>query len=193
MKLFLMTDDPSVLLHWQRGLHPFNPSTHQNFENIPLKPEAVVFVTTPVEGKIFKSYPTLRFMVLSMLPDFEESQFYLREGAMGYGNAMMHQSHLLSAFKTLEEGKVWLYPDFVTQLILQVQDHTIKQEKSLHLLDVLSVREKEVALLLGEGKSHFEIAEILGITTRTIKAHSASIYEKLHVKDRLALSILLHS
>lgn len=193
MKLFLVTQDHSLLYHWQKALHLFKPIMFEKIEEISPQSEAVIFISAPLDVNVIQAFPKLRFMILSMIPDFEESQKYLTAGAMGYGNAMMHESHLTSAYKTLEEGKVWLYPDFVTQLIMQVKDHTLKQEKSLHCLDPLSVREKEVALLLADGNSHLEISETLGITIRTVKAHSASIYEKLQVKDRLALSLLLHS
>lgn len=193
MKLFLVAEDQALLSHWNHALEPFNPIIMDGIEKLSMYDEGTVFTMAPLDITALQRYPHFHFMILSMTPDFDESQKYLKEGAMGYGNAMMHESHLVSAFKTLEERKVWLYPDFVTQLILQIKDQTEKQEKSLHLLDDLSVREKEVALLLGEGKSHLEISETLGITIRTIKAHSASIYEKLQVKDRLALSILLHS
>ncbi len=112
---------------------------------------------------------------------------------MGYGNAMMHESHLQSAYQALEEGHVWLHPDFIAGMISQIRDHKDAKEKSLAVLDSLSRREREVALMLGDGATHQEIADALDITTRTVKAHATSIYEKMDVKDRLALSILLHS
>jgi DNA-binding NarL/FixJ family response regulator len=81
----------------------------------------------------------------------------------------------------------------VVALILQVREENNHKEVSSHKLDVLSTREKEVALLLGDGKSHVEISEMLSITVRTIKAHATSIYAKLGVKDRLALSLIIHT
>jgi DNA-binding NarL/FixJ family response regulator len=127
-----------------------------------------------------------------MTPDFSEAQSFLQHGAMGYGNAMMHESHLQSAYQALEEGKVWLYPDFITLMISQMQDRSSSKEKSLAVLELLSPREREVAIMLGDGATHQEIADALEITVRTIKAHASAIYQKLSVKDRLALSLLLH-
>ena len=134
-----------------------------------------------------------RVMILSMIPDFGAAQRLLQIGAMGYGNAMMHETHLLSAFQALEEGKVWLHPDFIALMISQIRDHKTNKENSLSVLNVLSTREREVALLLGDGATHQEIADALDITVRTVKAHATAIYHKLDVKDRLALSLLLHS
>ena len=103
------------------------------------------------------------------------------------------RSHLQSAYQALEEGNIWLHPDFIARMISQIRDHQDTKEKSLSLLDSLSPREREVALMLGDGETHQVIADALDITVRTVKAHATSIYEKLQVKDRLALSILLHS
>jgi DNA-binding NarL/FixJ family response regulator len=58
-------------------------------------------------------------------------------------------------------------------------------------LSELTSREKEVALLLKEGKTYKNIAQKLDITPRTVKAHAGHIYTKLNVKDRLALALLL--
>ncbi len=57
----------------------------------------------------------------------------------------------------------------------------------------LPAREKEIASLIYEGYSNKEIATHTSITLRTVKAHTASIYEKLNVKDRVALVLWLKS
>lgn len=197
MKLYCVSEEGELLQHWKAALHTFKPFTCGTLSELPLETQAVAFVSDalllnlPFEA--INEYPNIRMMILSRVPDFEQAQRFIAQGAMGYGNAMMHEHHLHSAYKTLEDGHVWLYPDFITQLIAQVRDHHIHKEMSLHRLDVLTPREREVALLLNEGKSHLEVSEELGITVRTVKAHSAAIYEKLSVKDRLALSLLLHS
>ncbi|WP_294918969.1 LuxR C-terminal-related transcriptional regulator [Sulfuricurvum sp. PD_MW2] len=134
-----------------------------------------------------------RVMVFSSTPDFSQAQYYLHLGAMGYGNAMMHESHLHSAFQALSEGNIWLHPDFILMMVGQIREQKTSQKNSLEILSVLSQREREVALLLGEGQTHQEISNILNITIRTVKAHATAIYQKLSVKDRLALSLLLHS
>lgn len=194
MKLYLLSDDGMLLQRWKTLLVDLDPAIIFSFDMIATDAQSVVIVSdTTLSGMTESLDPTLRVLVLSSAPNFEQSQDFLRKGAMGYGNAFMHETHLYSAFKSLEDGDIWLYPDFVSRLILQVQNQAYKKEKMLHSLDCLTAREREVATLLGDGKSHHEIAESLGITIRTVKAHSSAIYEKLGVKDRLALSLLLHT
>ena len=55
----------------------------------------------------------------------------------------------------------------------------------------LSRREMQVALRVAEGKSNKEVARLLLISERTIKAHLSSIFEKLGVRDRLQLALLV--
>lgn len=49
----------------------------------------------------------------------------------------------------------------------------------------LTNREKEVLAQLAEGKSNVEIAKALTVSVHTVKAHVASILNKLSVEDRV--------
>lgn len=53
------------------------------------------------------------------------------------------------------------------------------------LIEPLSKREFEVVQLLANGLSNLEIADTLVITVGTVKAHTASIYRKLNVNNRM--------
>lgn len=196
MKLYLISDDIEMRERWAAALNVFTPLLYSELP-VPMHSPSIVMVSDRViadsDESLLKKLFEQRVMVLSMTPNFAEAQRLLHLGAMGYGNAMMHVSHLQSAYQTLEEGKVWLHPDFITLLITQIRDAARVQERSTALLDGLSKREQEVALLLGNGATHHQIAETLDITVRTVKAHATSIYQKLDVKDRLALSLLLHT
>jgi len=197
MKLYLVSPSDGVLEHWNKALKKYRP----------VKIKAVNELNRPSDGIVFwddvavlddELHRTLecdgcRIMVFSMTPDFHKAQKLLSVGARGYSNAMMHESHLQSAYQALEEGKVWLHPDFIAALMIQLTQAQPKKVESHSALEKLSLREREVAILLAQGMTHNEVSEKLAITVRTIKAHCTSIYEKLGVKDRLALSVLLHS
>lgn len=193
MNLYLISDDNVLLEYWRSSLVELSPILMRSLDEIGSVEGSIAFVSDEMLSDGYDGYSKNKLMVLSRTPDFIQSQDFLQKGAMGYGNAMMHETYLLSSFQTLEEGNVWLHPPFLTQLILQVREGNNRKEVSSHVLDALSVREKEVALLLGDGKSHFEISVLLDITVRTVKAHATSIYSKLGVKDRLALSLIIHA
>lgn len=196
MKLYLISDDITLRARWIGILSSLQPTTLSSF-SLELIPSSIVMVLDRtldnVPDEILKQFFEHRVMILSMTPNFAEAQKFLALGAMGYGNAMMHESHLYSVYQALEEGKIWLHPDFITLMISQIHDHNHPKEKSLKILELLSNREREVAIMLSDGATHQEIADALDITVRTIKAHATAIYQKLNVKDRLALSLLLHA
>lgn len=129
-----------------------------------------------------------KVMILSMTPSVDEARYFLSLGAMGYGNAMMHESHLISSYQALNDGNMWIYPDFLSLLI-----SNFKQPANNTILDSLTDREREIALMISDGKSHLDIANSLDITVRTVKAHASSIYKKLDVNDKLELALLLRS
>lgn len=52
-------------------------------------------------------------------------------------------------------------------------------------LDLLTAREQEIALHVGGGCNNKSIANRLGITERTVKAHLGSVFGKLGVHERL--------
>ncbi|MCX6061170.1 MAG: response regulator transcription factor [Campylobacterales bacterium] len=197
MKLYLVSSMDSVLNHWNRALKKYHPIKLKTINELNQPNEGIVFVhdsaLSDIELHHFLRSGLSHIMVLSMVPDFNKAQQVLNAGAMGYGNALMHESHLQSAYQAIEEGKVWLYPDFIAALISRLAESQPKAIDEHKELDKLSVREREVALLLAQGMTHNEVSEKLDITVRTIKAHCSAIYEKLAVKDRLGLSLLLHS
>lgn len=196
MKLYLISDDIGLRARWMSIFALTQPKILSAMSS-DIDENSILFVSDTLlkngsEEKLLNLFRH-RVMVLSMVPDFNAAQNFLAMGAMGYGNAMMHESYLHSALQALEEGKVWLHPDFIALMILQIQDQDMGKKKSLALLDDLSKREREVALMLSDGTTHQSIADALDITVRTVKAHASSIYQKLDVKDRLALSLLLHT
>ena len=54
----------------------------------------------------------------------------------------------------------------------------------------ISQREKEIVMLLLQGKSNKEIEDVLFIAMGTVKNHIYSIYQKLGVKNRAQLMTL---
>lgn len=59
-------------------------------------------------------------------------------------------------------------------------------------LKQLTSREKAVALEVAKGATNKEIARTLNITERTVKAHLGSAFNKLNVRDRLQLVLVMN-
>lgn len=63
-------------------------------------------------------------------------------------------------------------------------------EKVGKLLTLLTQREREIALLVSEGKSNKEIARELNVSHGTVKVHLYNIFQKLEITNRTVLATL---
>jgi DNA-binding NarL/FixJ family response regulator len=58
-------------------------------------------------------------------------------------------------------------------------------------LDILTPKEMEVLKLISKGYSNSKISKELNIAEITVKKHIGSMFQKLDVKDRLSLALIL--
>ena len=68
-------------------------------------------------------------------------------------------------------------------------EHRHEVEEEFRLFEELTSREKEVLLLIAQGKSNQEIADECFITLKTVKTHVSNILSKLQVEDRTQATI----
>jgi RNA polymerase sigma factor (sigma-70 family) len=110
-----------------------------------------------------------------------------KEGVAGY--VLKHEplSELILALKVLREGATF-YSKSV-QEILQDRLKELELGKGKDVAEVqdgiakLSVREKEVFVLLADGLTPKEISKRLGISHKTVETHKYNIMEKLEVSS----------
>ncbi|MEN4053623.1 response regulator transcription factor [Sulfurimonas sp. NWX79] len=195
MSIILYSDDINLLAHWEKALE--NETYKSVDELYQLEDIENSIIITDYESckrdcekflKVSRERDN-RVLVLDRVPELNRAKRVLKFGAFGYGNALMRPHFILSALDALREGMIWLYPELTSQLILELPESEEKNNEIM--LQKLTPREKEVALLLKEGLTYNEIAERLDISARTVKAHAQATYHKLDVKDRLGLALLL--
>jgi DNA-binding NarL/FixJ family response regulator len=90
---------------------------------------------------------------------------------------------------------IWAGPSLTQKLLKQfvgskLGDSAASSKDVIHLFDFTD-REEEVVQKVIEGASNKEVAKILGITERTVKAHMSSILRKTGTTDRISLIIKL--
>lgn len=193
MNIILHSDDFLLLEHWEKSLN----EKYQIIDDLDslnlVKNSMIIMNFSACHGMCEEILNKLtldnKVLILHRVPNIETAKYVLKLGAKGYGNALMRAHFILSAIETIKEDMIWLYPEFTTMLIDNLPSK--KSEIDMKILDSLSEREKEVALLLKDGDTYKDVAQKLNITPRTIKAHAKNIYSKLFVKDRLGLALLL--
>ncbi|MDQ3722058.1 MAG: response regulator transcription factor [Actinomycetota bacterium] len=134
--------------------------------------------------QITQQRPNLRTLILSM---HDNEQFFfeaLRAGASGYVLKTAAHEDLIDACKTTLRGQPFLYPKGVAALVREFLDRGPDERP----LDPLSPRETEVVKLIAEGLTGRGIADILHLSEKTVERHRSNIFEKLGLKDRVALT-----
>ncbi len=134
--------------------------------------------------------PGCAVVVLSNVPSDEEGLAVLEAGAVGYTNSLAVPEVLHQVAAVVENGGLWVGPSLMQRLIAGMA--TRSGQINNGQLDKLSAREREVALAVAGGASNKEIARRLQISERTVKAHLTAAFERLGVRDRLQLSLLIN-
>jgi DNA-binding NarL/FixJ family response regulator len=148
---------------------------------------------TATIAKLLQSYPDAKVVVLANTPGHAETLQALSAGAMGYAHAYSAPEMLKEIRTVINHGGIWLGQQLLKHLIeTSVKLAGNRSEVVEDLLDRLTSREKEVAIEAAKGLSNKEIARALNITERTVKAHLAKSFERLGVKDRLQLALMLN-
>lgn len=135
-------------------------------------------IETAREIKILN--PKLKILILTMHKNKEYLYRCLAAGAEGYLLKEDTDAELFSAIKTIREDGVYISPILSMGLAEDLAKICAGTEKVP--IEQLSVREREVLTLIGEGKTRKEIADILYISVHTVGHHRANILKKLNLK-----------
>ncbi len=138
--------------------------------------------------------PDVRFVVLHDEPTDEAGLAALSQGAAGYCNSHSTPELLHTVESVVRNHGLWVGESLLSRLLGGISSKTGLAEKPAvehPALSSLSERERLVAMSVVRGESNKEIARKLDLAERTIKAHLTSIFEKLKVRDRLQLALLL--
>ena len=124
--------------------------------------------------------------------DLDEYVFgALRAGAAGFLLKDAEPQAILDAVRTVARGQGLIAPEVTRRLIARFAD--ISPDTSREpLLDELTDREREVLLLIAQGNSNAEIAELLVVEEATIKSHVSRLLSKLQLRSRVQAVILAY-
>lgn len=131
-----------------------------------------------------------KLIVLEKVPEILTGKMLIAHGVKAYGNARMLRTHYKQMIQTVEDGKIWTYPELTSALVKLGATSLSKDAQNL-INNKLTDKEIEVIYLILQGLTNDAIGKTINITTRTVKAHIGSIFSKLHVNDRITLVLLL--
>lgn len=150
--------------------------------------------------KILQIEPAARLVLLSSAPEPKEGLGAINAGVRGYAHAYAVPALLQEVALVVEHGGLWVGPDLLQRLVGSTNAALARRSEAKAPLAVaepnaawerLSAREAQVARAVSEGRSNREVATLMFISERTVKAHLGAVFEKLGVRDRLQLVLHL--
>jgi DNA-binding NarL/FixJ family response regulator len=127
--------------------------------------------------RLLEMLPRTRVIGLSMYKDAVYVRELLRAGASGYLVKDCDDAELLLAIRAAARGEAYLSPA-VTAAVL-----TDYRRNVTNPVDLLTSREREVLVMIAEGKTNKEIASALNLSVYTVESYRGSLMEKLNLHN----------
>ena len=137
-------------------------------------------------AQIRASQPAIAIIILTTYNEDDLMLRGLRAGARGYLLKDTSRRALFDTVRAAARGEALLRPEVLERVLNQLPSVPVSPQRPAQGALALSGRESEVLAGVARGERSKEIAARLRISERTVKAHLASIYNKLGVDSRAA-------
>jgi DNA-binding NarL/FixJ family response regulator len=132
--------------------------------------------------QIMADRPEIKILMLTMFDDDHSVFAAMRAGARGYVLKGMRRNEMLRAIWSISEGEAIFSPGIASRMIdffSKLQPPTIAG-----VFPELTVREREVLVLLARDYKNSDIAQELVLSVKTVRNHVSSILTKLQAGSR---------
>lgn len=157
-----------------------------------LKPDVVIMdIGMPgVNGlvatrQILQAHPEIRILVLTQYDNKEYVLPLLKLGAAGYILKQTVDTELVTGIRAVARGESFLYPPIAKIMLEAYRDDSANSGDPY---TELSDREREILILVAQGRSTREMAEVLHISPNTVDVHRARLMRKLDLHSVAEIS-----
>ncbi len=157
-----------------------------------LKPDVVLMdVQMPGIGgleatrRCLRMDPDVRIIAVTIYEDEPYPSKLLKVGAAGYLTKRADVAEMVRAIKKVMAGQRYISPEIAQELALRPFS-----EKQSTPFDNLTSREMQITLMVITGLKVSEISENLCLSPKTINSYRYRIFEKLGIKNDVALTKL---
>ena len=156
-----------------------------------LRPDLVLLdITMPPENgiktalRLKEQHPDVAVVFLTMHEEEELLHEALRAGAAGYVIKRAEESEIIRAIHAAVRGDIYVHPAMTRALLRKPV--TTEQRRGSSAF-TLTPRELDVLRLLAKGNTNRQIADLLGLSVRTVENHRANLMGKLGLVSRVEL------
>lgn len=154
-----------------------------------LKPDVVLMDVRFPDGSgvdacrdLLASFPDLRVIILTSYADDDSVLAAVLAGAHGYVLKAIDATSLVSAIRSVSEGRSILDPAVTDRALAWLRGFAAG--KDMPGVEKLSTQEERVLELVAEGQTNKEIATVLDLSDKTVKNYLANVFHKLHITRR---------
>jgi len=122
--------------------------------------------------------PAVKLIFLTMNEDAGLAVEAMRSGAAGYLLKSCAATELIRAIQLAVRGKTYVSPKIARGMEKAFIDNPRPRQRA----KVLTPRQREVVLLLAEGKSMKQVASVLNVTPRTVAFHKYRVMQELDLE-----------
>jgi two-component system, NarL family, response regulator LiaR len=136
---------------------------------------------------IMKEFPNVKIVMLTSFLEDEKVVAAIEAGAVSYVLKTVSAEELIYALNGAVKGMPVMTAD-----VSQALTRGLRQRTAQGADEGLTEREREVLLLIAEGRANKEIAEELHISIKTVKTHVSNLLMKCELEDRTQLAVFAH-
>ncbi len=191
----LLADDHKIVRHGLRRIleDEFSEAIvseasrdNEVFEQLEKSKFDIIILDISMPGKsglevlkdIKSRHPQIPVLILSMYPEEQFALRVMKSGASGYVRKDSAPEELVDAVNEILSGKKYYSP-----AVMDILSDNVKRGTKTELSEILSDREYEIFMLIAQGKTVSEIAEILSLSVKTVSTHRTHILEKTKLKN----------
>ena len=136
------------------------------------------------EGLTAQNDQPIRVIILTIFHYDEYVHAALRAGASGFLLKDAPPAEITTAIRAVAAGEAWLNPTVTRRLIDEFTSQPERHTPTLAQMTQLTHREREVLILLAQGKTNTEVAEQLSINEATVRTYVSHVMAKLRVREK---------
>ena len=142
-------------------------------------------------------YPNVHIIAMDLIPTQDEVLEFVRAGVSGFILKDATIEEFLKTIRTVYHGTKVLPSLLTGSLFSQIIENAMngRKESSSKIMESvrMTIRERQVIMLVSQGKTNKEIAQKLNLSIFTIKSHIHNILEKLALHSRVQIAGYAHT